>query len=511
MKKQFKVPNEIKGKAVGPIILAIAPTSKKKSNSNEEEDEEEEEEEEGEEDEEIELDSKAEVQKFVKNAQKLAKELGTKASKAELKSIETQVAALTKAIEDQNQEKTDSAIKSINNSFTKLWDEVVEKRENDEDATKGGQSNRNNPAALNAKARETFLKSLKDEDGDIIRGKNASLTIKAAEILNKAAETFGYQTTFVSGTDMTAFTGREVDPTLYQRRRKRNIILDLFTIRPIAVPSLFYLSKVEEGDANPVAGDPGGADWILCGDPKPKRSFRVKAEKVEAKKVAIFGTIEDCLLHDVPSFDNWIEEDFRDELNEKFNDGLLNNNPDTGDENAPLGVKTKAVQFAVTPAFAQSIEDANEIDAIFAAAAAMAVSREQPAYMAVSVDRYYRILALKDNNSRYQNNDKIYTDSTGNLWIGGVMLYPADVEDIPSTHFMLVGAESGFKIRLLEDAVLETGLNGEDFRQDKTSYRGYMRVLSYIPEHRENSIMYDTWANVIAAITKPAAPAEPEA
>lgn len=504
MKKQFKVPNEIKNKATGPIILAGIIGSKKKAPEDNEGEEEEEECEE-----ESDLSSEAEIKKFLNNAKKLHKEVNSKASQTELDEIKGQVDLLNKAIADQNQEKTDESIKAINKSFTKLWSEVVEKRENSEDANNAGKSSQTKEAENTAKAREEFLKSLKDEDGDLVRGKAAALNIKSSEILTKAAETFGYQTTFVTGTDITAFTGREIDPTLHQARRKRNLILDLFTIRPISVPSLFYLSKVEEGDANPVAGDPGGADWILCGDPKPKRSFRVEAQSVSAKKVAIFGTIEDCLLNDVPSFNTWIEEDFRDELREKFNDGLLNNNPDTGDVNAPLGVKTNAVQFAVTPAFAQQIEDANEIDAIFAAAAAMAVSREQPAMMAVSADRYYKILSLKDNNSRYQNQDKVYVDSLGNLWIGGVMIYPADVDDIPNTHFLLVGAENGFKIRLLEDATLETGLNGEDFREDKTSYRGYMRVLSYIPEHRENSIMYDTWANVIAAITKPAPAEEP--
>jgi hypothetical protein len=52
--------------------------------------------------------------------------------------------------------------------------------------------------------------------------------------------------------------------------------------------------------------------------------------------------------------------------------------------------------------------------------------------------------------------------------------------------------------------VLETGLNGEDFREDKTSFRGYQEFLSYLPENNENGVVYDTFANIYAAILKPA-------
>jgi hypothetical protein len=48
--------------------------------------------------------------------------------------------------------------------------------------------------------------------------------------------------------------------------------------------------------------------------------------------------------------------------------------------------------------------------------------------------------------------------------------------------------------------VFERGLNDEDFRYDRTSFRGYQRFLTFIPEQRENSVLYDTWANVQAGI-----------
>jgi hypothetical protein len=48
--------------------------------------------------------------------------------------------------------------------------------------------------------------------------------------------------------------------------------------------------------------------------------------------------------------------------------------------------------------------------------------------------------------------------------------------------------------------ILERGLNADDFRNDRTSFRCFQEVLSYIPEHRFNSVMYDSFENVLSAI-----------
>jgi hypothetical protein len=91
-------------------------------------------------------------------------------------------------------------------------------------------------------------------------------------------------------------------------------------------------------------------------------------------------------------------------------------------------------------------------------------------------------------------------NSLGQLFIAGIEVIPADVEDVPSTHLLLISADPGFKIYNYGGIVIERGLNEADFRHDRTSYRGYQEVLSYIPSHRENSVLYDTWANILTAI-----------
>jgi hypothetical protein len=64
------------------------------------------------------------------------------------------------------------------------------------------------------------------------------------------------------------------------------------------------------------------------------------------------------------------------------------------------------------------------------------------------------------------------------------------------------GADA-FKIRNFGPLVFERGLNGEDFRHDRTSFRAYQEVLSYIPSHRYNGVLYDAIQTIITAIDKP--------
>ena len=423
--------------------------------------------------------------------------LGTKAPKAEVDAALAEIKVLQAEIKSMKDADILKAMEKINEANTKIWQQIAEMQEEKAASKEAGNAGKKSGLNFNRKDVEDFVKTT-FKDGKKTHD-NAAIEVM------KAAETFGIPHTFDTGASPTvidAFTGRFVDPTLYQVKRKRNLILDNFTISTIDVPKLIYLIKVEDGDDSGSApGDSGGADWILSGEIKPKRSFRVGTGEAEAKKVAIFGTIEDKLLKDVPSFERWIREDFMDEMKEEINDGLLNNDPAVNDK-APLGLKTNAVQFTASPAFANSYTAAEStyIDWIIAGIAAMAEDKEEAAQVFVSNDVYYKIIALKDENLRYQNNNLIYTNALGQLYIAGVPIIRADSDDIPSTHVLITAADLGFKMYAYGAMVFERGLNGEDFRYDRTSYRGYQEFLSFIPSNRENSVMYDTWANIQAGV-----------
>lgn len=491
MKKTFKNPLK---KASAPLIFFAAVGTQKKAKSGES-DQEDDDDGDGED-----SDLEEGLKSALKNAKDLAEKLGDAASKTEVDAIKTAVQELKDAVAAQQEKNAADAIKTINDNITKLWQANVEKLENEEDG-KGGKGEKGNAQIINRKQVEQLISAHFDEDGRKIKGAAESIQIKAPEI-------FGIPQSFVDGADISAFTGRFVDPELNQRRRKKNIILDYFNIRSINVPTLIYLEKVEIG-AEPDEENAGGAAWILCGQQKPMRSFKVTSAEVTAKKLAIFGTIEDCLLKRVDSFENWIREDFTDEMREKYNEGLLKNDP-LVNSLAPMGLLTNATQFVATAAFANAITAPNYVDAILAAAAAMEDARETPEFVFVSSDIRYMIIGLKDANARYQNKEKIFIDDKGQVYIDGIAVIGVDKEDVPNTHFLMIGENVGFKIYNYGDMVFESGLNGEDFRHDRTSYRAYQEVLSYISTHREAGVMYDTWANVFAAIAAPEPEPEPE-
>lgn len=424
--------------------------------------------------------------------------LGEKLSKTDFQATTEELKALKEGLKDWSGEKIETSLKTINDAIAKYGKQLEELQEA-ANVAKESKGARKVGEFVATKDVEDFVKQT--FDGSQKTNNKAAIKLNGGMVF-KAAEVFGIPTFFegAAGTVVDAFTGRFIDPTLYQRKRKRNLIIDHFPIETISVPKLIYLEKIETSGVDNSSEDSGGADWITSGEQKPMRSFRVTTGSVEAKKVAIFGTVEDKLLKDVPSLENWIREDFFDEIREKYNDGLLNNNPSV-DEDAPLGLKQNAIQYAATPAFDGTIAAPTYIDMIVAAAAYMDSLKEEPGKAFVAGDVWYAIHILKDNDARYQNNQMVYVNSLGQLFIAGVEIVKADAEDVPSTHLLMTSVDVGFKIKNYGPLVFERGLNGTDFREDKTSFRGYQEVLSYIATHRFNSVLYDTWANIEAAIT----------
>lgn len=492
MKKDFKNPMKEKSlaqKASGLILMPIVTGGKKKEADTEDKSEDDEDEDISEEE------ALKQIAKQIKNFNSL---LGEKADSEAIDALTKRVEDLAEALESKTVQEIEAEIKAINEGNAKLFKQVLELQEQlASEAQKDGGQSTGKKSLITKEAIESFVKQIYP------KGKNGKKVQVHAEIEVKAAEEFGFNT-FANGADVSAFTGRRIDPTLYEAPRKTNLILDFFNIPTIDVPTLIYLRKIEVG-VDPDADNSGSAEWIACGTPKPRRSFRLTTGEVDAKKVAIFNTIDDCLLQDVPSTLRWIREDFVAEMKEAINSGLLSGNPEVN-ELLPLGLKTNAVQFDATqvPAFDNTIPNPNYIDALFAVIAFMAVNRETPSMAFVSKDVYYAIHALKSTSERWLNNNLVYTDNLGRLYIAGVLVVGVDAEDVPSTHVLLIGAETGFKIYAYGDMVIETGLNGQDFREDKTSIRGYQRFLSFIPEDRENSVLYDTWENIFLGIEAPA-------
>lgn len=432
------------------------------------------------------------------NVDKIVLQLGEAAKQEEVTALKNEIESLkSKVGEMADGADLEKRIQSINEKNEKLFNQLVELQVKQAETADKSEGTVKGPKPLYTK------ESVKAFTEKAVKNGKANLTIEET----KAAETFGIPQSFVTGSGAdTALvaSGYRLVPGLISKRRKTNMMLDYFNIPTIDVPYLIYLEKIEIGTGTAPNNGAGSAAWIESGQAKPKRSFRIQAVRADAKKLAIFGTIEDCLLQDIPSFDNWIRTDFREQLDEVANTGLLRGNPSVNPLE-PAGLLLNASQYVVTPAFDENVTAANYIDAIIAASASMVTNSKYAAGMAfVSHDVYYAMLSLKSNDERYLNNPLVYTDEFARLFIAGVMVVSVDAEDIPSTNLLLVAYDHGFKIFRYGGAEIETGLNGTDFQEDKTSYRGWRRYLTYFPANQRGSVMYDTWANILALISKPA-------
>lgn len=427
-------------------------------------------------------------------------ELGTKADKTVFETSEQTLKEMRESLEKG--QATDATlnkqIEALNKTLQDQHQLITEMRE--EMAAEKGEDKK--PSSV--KIKEAVKTHIEKAFGDRLAHKNLQVQTNLGKVLVSKAPEVMQGGVFYTGANTVpdVLTGRAIDPEFYQRKRKRNLILDHFDIRFVDAPTLYYIEKVEIGTGTAPDNGAGGADWITSVATKPLRSFRVSTAKVDAKKVAIRGNVADKLLRDVASLENWLREDMMDEIMESYNDALLNNDPGSNAD-APLGLKTEAIQFVASAAFDETIEDPNYIDAIIAVVAYMATLKERPAKVFIADDVFYAIHNLKASDGKYLNNNLVYTNPAGQLFIAGVEVVRADSEDVPSTHVLAISDDVGFKIRNYGGLTFETGLNGTDFADDKTSYRAFQEVLSYIASNRENSVLYDTWANVYAAILKP--------
>lgn len=441
------------------------------------------------------------IEEVAKQVEGFKKDLGERANKAEIKEAKDAIEDLKKNIGNMSEKEIDSRLDKINKANEKFEKQLNEMLEDVQKAKERGNDTKKSFTLFDEAELKDQVNKMFPSDREKSKRDGLSIKINRDMVLTtKAAEIMGYPQFFEGDngavTDWSAFTGRVVDPRLYERKRKRNFILDNFNISSISSPTLVYLEKIEVAGDSASNEDSGGAAWIASGAQKPMRSFRVTTNKVEAKKVAIFGTVEDKLLRDIPSLRNWIQTDFTQEIREAYNDALLNNDPGT-DDDAPLGLLQNAVQYSDVAGFI--IANPNDIDAIIAAIAQLERNNEEAAYVGVSSDKWFQLLALKDSQQRYQNNNLVYTSNSGQLYIAGVPIVKADVNDIPTTDLLAVSMD-GFQIRNYGSLVFEAGLNGEDFRYDRTSFRAYQEVLSYIPSHRYNGVIHDTFSNIKTAI-----------
>ena len=196
------------------------------------------------------------IEQISNNVQEYKEILGKKADKETITGLENQLKDLAKNFSELSEKELDKAIEQINKGNKDLSEAVQEMSEDLKELKDNSTGKSNNSREAVEKQIKAFQESFFDEDSRKNYHTKENITIKAAE-------TFGFNQTFNgdgTGVQIDAFTGREVDPELYQPKRKRNLILDRFRILPVTAPTLYYLEKEVVGNASAPANEAGAAD-----------------------------------------------------------------------------------------------------------------------------------------------------------------------------------------------------------------------------------------------------------
>lgn len=229
----------------------------------------------------------------------------------------------------------------------------------------------------------------------------------------------------------------------------------------------------------------GAADFISPGVAKPKVSFVIKSEFSQAKKVAATEKLAMETLFDVDGFQSWAEQELYYQVKQLANTTCLTTGDTAADADTPNSVKKLSVAFA---AVGLSTVNPNNWDVGRAVAAQIRASN------------LVGPITIFVNPIDKANMDMTKAVSQGQLYQPGPQ-YVNWIEDnnIPVGSFQ-AGIMSYYRILMYQDLVLDYGLVNDDFEKNLITVRAEMRFHQTFSENYTGAFVFDTFANVKAAI-----------
>ncbi|RZJ82899.1 MAG: phage major capsid protein [Chryseobacterium sp.] len=235
-------------------------------------------------------------------------------------------------------------------------------------------------------------------------------------------------------------------------------------------------------------GTEGNAEFIGEGDLKPLRSFKVKAETSNAKKVAVRFNVSTESLEDLDFLASEINSDGIDAVVRKTNDALLNS---TGAGDEPKGITKYAGGYVLTTIKG---EDPDNYGALRAGAAQVRSLKFRPNRGYINPIDAANMDLKKGANGQYVLPP--FTTADGRK-IGSISLVETD--EIP-VGFFLIGDMKRFKIRPYKGIQVKAGYNGEDFSENMMTIIVEQRLHAYVNSIDTGAFVYDSFATVKAAI-----------
>lgn len=257
-----------------------------------------------------------------------------------------------------------------------------------------------------------------------------------------------------------------------------------------------YLPKGRSSSAayswvNKKVGAEGAAAFIGPGIAKPGVSFTLEREVSNAKKIAVSSKTVTELLMDVEGFESYIRDEMTYQLKQKANTTLMNG---VLSSTVPAGIQTFSVPYSLAGV---STTNPNNFDAIRAAVAQLAIGffGGLPVTVFVNpVDAANMDLSKAISNGTYLLPPFSTTD--GRRVAGAVVI---EDNNIPAGFFQAACLDL-FKNLIYQDFTISVGWENDDFTKNLVTLVAELRLHSFHSGNDAGGFIYDTFANVQAAI-----------
>lgn len=226
----------------------------------------------------------------------------------------------------------------------------------------------------------------------------------------------------------------------------------------------------------------GAAAWIGPGVAKPGVSLELASEVSNAKKVAASEKVALELLEDVEGFASYIEQELKFQVDKATNTALMTG---TSSATVPAGIRTLSTTYTLAGVVT---DNPNNWDAIRAVVAQL---------RAGNLDGAVTVFA---NPVDKANMDLTKAASQGQIFIPA----PPDatiVEDnnIPVGYFQAAILQY-YYVKIYKDYTVTYGWENDDFTKNLVTLVGERRLHQFFKENHTGAFVYDSFANVKAAI-----------
>lgn len=281
---------------------------------------------------------------------------------------------------------------------------------------------------------------------------------------------------------MASHYGMEVDTQIGVTPRAESVLRKYASVSPIKSRSLVY--------ADYVSGE-GDAAWVPEGGLKPLMDAKLVEKTVTAGKVAVTAKFTEETLADFASFVAEVQTEMVNKIGLKEEQGILNGSG-TGGEIKGIGSDMPA--FALTNL---EVDSPNKFDAIVAAYTQVVSDSEmayRPNLVLVHPVDHAQMQLTKDVNGAYlrpfQQNGEI---------IPGMRVEPTTAVNVGEVS---VGDFTHVNIRDLQGITITFGWENDDFTKNLVTCIAEKRLMAYLKTQYKTAFVKDTFANIIAGITK---------